>query len=206
MRRLRFANWLWVALAASAAWGAGERPVVTLRADVTVATPDVSLGQVADVQGAEADMAAKLAAVSLSSAPLPGGSRAIAADYVRLRLRRFGLDPAQLYLVGETVTVHRAGPAQSPAAGTSATTPSLATVAPTEPPLVRRGQLVEAEVRCGGVAVRAAAHACSDARAGEMVELRLDPGACRIMGRVMGPGKTLTIIAGPATARLENTP
>ncbi len=192
---------LCLALAPACARADGERATVTLRAEATVNTPEVALAQVADVTAAGAEVAAKLAAVSLSSAPVPGGSRVIPADYVWLRLRRFGFEPAQVELVGEAVTVHRTG-----GAGTVSVAAASPTPVATATPVVRRGQSVETEVRCGGVAVRAAGFACGDAGVGDMVEVRMAQGSRRLIGRVAGPGQVLLIIPGPTAAYAERVP
>jgi hypothetical protein len=163
------------------------QPIVTLRPQAAVSTAEVLLGQVADIQAAP-ELVARLQAVSLSSSPLPDRTRSIDAGYIRLRLRRFGFDPAQVELRGAAVVVSRSG--------TPKALPTEATADPTtaQPALVRQGQLVDVEVRCGGVAVRTAAVACRDGAAGELIDLRLEKLNRKVPARVTGPGRVVLTI------------
>lgn len=158
------------------------KPVIVLHEQVTLDTAEVALQQVATVQlpeGAEA-----LPVISLGSAPVPGCSRRISADYLRLRLRRYGLRPEQLDLRGEAVLVHRVGgPAPAPArpsAGTSAAEP----VAALPPRTIRRHQAVEVHLRCGGVMVHTTGQASSAAAEGELLTVNLAATRRTLTGRV----------------------
>ena len=78
---------------------APEAPlVVNLRPESTVRGPEIRLGEIAEIQGGEADMVERLRAVEVGRAPLPGLSRALDPAYLKARLRLAGVDPASLVL------------------------------------------------------------------------------------------------------------
>jgi hypothetical protein len=180
---------LLMALAATTVLAQDPQPIVTLRADAAVATTEVLLGQVADIQ-AGPEITARLQAISLSSSPLPDRTRAITAGYIRMRLRRFGFDPGQVDLRGETVVVRRTG---TPEVAVEGARPEATS---NQPALVRQGQLVDVEVRCGGVTVRTAGVACRDGAAGELIDLRLEKLNRTVPARVTGPGRATLMISG----------
>jgi flagellar basal body P-ring formation protein FlgA len=72
--------------------------VVNLRPESTVRGPEIRLGEIAEVQGGEAEMAERLRAVEVGRAPLPGLSRTLDPAYLKARLRLAGVDPASLVL------------------------------------------------------------------------------------------------------------
>lgn len=193
LARTTLALALLIAAPAAAAVSADEpQAVVTLRAEASVATADVLLGQVADIQ-ATSEMTARLHGVSLSSSPLPDRTRSIEAGYIKLRLRRFGVDPAQVDLRGETVVVHRSGMPQIATAQAAAE--ATADTASPQPALIRQGQLIDVEVRCGGVIVRTTGVACRDGAAGELIDLRLEKLNRKLPGRITGAGRVLLTIS-----------
>jgi flagella basal body P-ring formation protein FlgA len=63
---------------------------VHLNAQATVKGQVVHLGDVARIAGSEAS---RLSGVELGPAPLPGYSRSLSADYIRIRLKQQKLDP-----------------------------------------------------------------------------------------------------------------
>lgn len=70
----------------------------------------IRLGDLARVDGSDAGWVRELRGLVVGSAPLPGRTRVITRDYVRLRLRQFGLEPDRLSFGGaERVRVHRRG-------------------------------------------------------------------------------------------------
>jgi hypothetical protein len=180
------------------------RPVVVLRAEATVDAAEVLLGQIADVQ-ATPELSARLAQVSLGSGPLAGGQRTIEAGYVKLRLRRFGIDPAGVDLQGERVTVSSAKAASerpapqagtpSPGTRTGASAAVGSSSANAQPPTIKRSQLVEVLVQCGGVVIHANGRAMADAATGEWVKVVLDGTNRSLVARVTGPGETTCLIA-----------
>lgn len=165
---------------------------VTLRSSAEVDTPEVLLAQVAEI-GAASDMARALAAVSLGSSPVPGGSRRIESGYVILRLRRHGINCRQVEVRGDGVTVARLETAL-PQATPTAADPGAARAQDPAPPLVRRGQLVEVRVQCGGVAVTATGTASGDAGLGELVAVRLPMNTRPLVARVTGPARAVFLI------------
>ena len=78
-----------LAAVASASWGA---PSVRLLPEATVKAAAMRLGDIAVIK-ADTLTAARLKAVEVGPAPLPGKSRPVGADYVRIRLRQARLDP-----------------------------------------------------------------------------------------------------------------
>jgi hypothetical protein len=195
---------VWVAsaiLAALAGHAQEARPVVVLRVECMVAGPEVLLGQVADLQ-ADAELAAKLAAISLGSAPVAGTPRRIETGYIKLRLRRYGIDPGTLTIQGEAVTVRREATAQPKppqAVGPGLESPSHEPEATDGLVLVKRGQLVEVLVQCRGVCIHTAGVAGRDAGLGELVDLRLEKTGRKLVGRVDGPGRAVVALtAGPS--------
>jgi flagella basal body P-ring formation protein FlgA len=72
--------------------------VVTLRPESKVRGPEIRLGEIAEVQGGDADMAERLRAVEVGRAPLPGLSRTLDPAYLKARLRLAGVDLASLVL------------------------------------------------------------------------------------------------------------
>jgi flagellar basal body P-ring formation protein FlgA len=78
---------------------APEAPlVVNLRPESTVRGPEIRLGEIAEVQGGEAEMVERLRAIEVGRAPLPGLSRTLDLAYLKARLRLAGVDPASLVL------------------------------------------------------------------------------------------------------------
>lgn len=70
---------------------------LTLREQAFVQGPEVRLGDVADITGANAEV---LAAITLSPAPQPGQSKRLQSSLIQARLRRAGVDPAGVELRG----------------------------------------------------------------------------------------------------------
>lgn len=66
----------------------GQTPlIVSLRAESTVGGPEVRLGEIADIQGDDADLTERLRAVEVARAPLPGLTRTLDLNYLKARLR-----------------------------------------------------------------------------------------------------------------------
>lgn len=171
-----------------AGWAQVARPLITLHEQaLTVDTPEVRLDQVAVIQ-APAELAPRLGTVTLGSRPVPGTARRISGDYIRLRLRRFGIDPAQVNLQGEGVTVR----AERPSISSTGELLAEATIQPEF--AVRRGQVVEVQVRCGGVLVRTTGIASRDGRVGELLPLRLERTGLNATGRALESGRVTLLI------------
>lgn len=170
--------------------------VIVLRPEALVEpAAEVRLGQIADIQ-APPERHARLAEVSLGSAPIPGTTRPISAGFIALRLRRFGFNPADIQLQGETVLVKSAvpvalapkGSASSFAWQGAATPASLRCENAPEPVLIRRGQYVELQVQCGAVTVIATGRAEREGRPNELIPVRLEKTGRTVLARVLGPG------------------
>jgi len=81
---------------------------VRIAPEAVVHTDEISLGDIAAVEGDEA-LAHRLRQVKLGPAPLPGGSQQIDPGYLRLRLGELRLDPSRVRLsIPEQVLVTRA--------------------------------------------------------------------------------------------------
>lgn len=75
---------------------------------VEIDSASVVLGQLARVTGADQDLTRQLEGVMIGRAPLAGNSRTISRDYVLLRLRQSGYDPAFLTIKApEKITLSR---------------------------------------------------------------------------------------------------
>ena len=75
-------------------------PAGGIRLDIApaamVSGPQVLLGDVAAVTCDDAQAAAKLRAIPVASAPMPGKSRPLDSQYIKVRLRQHGFDPQQV--------------------------------------------------------------------------------------------------------------
>lgn len=181
-----------LAALADVAGAADVSALVSLHASAEVDTPEVLLAQVAEIEAAP-ELARALAAVSLGSAPVTGSSRSIESGYVILRLRRYGINCSAVTVRGEGVTVTRPAAALAHEASSTPVPADPKALAP-EPPLIRRGQLVEVRVQCGGVAVTASGVASGDAGMGELVAVRLPNNARPLVARVTGRGRAVFLI------------
>ena len=75
-----------------------ERIIIQGLSSVTIDGGFVRLGDIATVQGPDGQAVKRLRKIEIAKAPLPGKSRGIDADYVRLRLRQYGVDLNRLDL------------------------------------------------------------------------------------------------------------
>ena len=81
---------------------------LTLKEAVVVDQDAVRLSDIADLSGAEPSQRKTLGAIVVTSAPLPGKTRFVGIDYVRIRLRQAGIDTASLFFNGpEDVRITR---------------------------------------------------------------------------------------------------
>jgi len=81
---------------------------ISIRDKVEIDSANVVLGQLARVTGADQALTRQLEEVMIGRAPLAGDSRTISRDYVLLRLRQAGHDPAHLTIEApEKVTLSR---------------------------------------------------------------------------------------------------
>jgi len=73
---------------------------IFLRPEAEVRGPDIRLGEVAEIACAETGPQRRLEGLVIGKAPLPGRSRNISADYVRLRLRQLDIEAERMVLGG----------------------------------------------------------------------------------------------------------
>lgn len=76
---------------------AAKADTLVLKEQAFVRGPEVHLGDIADIQG---DQAETLASISLGSAPQPGESKRLLAALVESRLRRAGIAPGEVEVSG----------------------------------------------------------------------------------------------------------
>ncbi|MBW2359225.1 MAG: hypothetical protein JRF21_11320 [Deltaproteobacteria bacterium] len=68
----------------------------------------ILLGKIAHIRGEDPELVHKLWAIVIGKAPLPGKSRQIDEDYVKIRLKQNGIDLSQIRLqVPEKIEVSR---------------------------------------------------------------------------------------------------
>ncbi|MGA9264300.1 MAG: hypothetical protein WBV95_20225, partial [Desulfobacterales bacterium] len=73
---------------------------IILRPEAEVLGADIRLGEVAEIACAETELQRRLEGLVIGKAPLPGRSRPITADYVRLRLRQLDIGADRMVLGG----------------------------------------------------------------------------------------------------------
>lgn len=87
---------------------------IILRPEAEVQGPDIRLGEVAEIACAENKLQRRFEGLVIGKAPLPGRSRNITADYVRLRLRQLDIGVDRMVLGGaERIEVSLPGVAVS---------------------------------------------------------------------------------------------
>ena len=92
----------------TAAYAAGQIRV-TLREKVTIEKDVVRLRELADVSGMPESAASSLAMAEVATSPLPGQSRFVSLDYIRIRLRNAGFDTDTIHFLGtQDVQISRA--------------------------------------------------------------------------------------------------
>jgi flagella basal body P-ring formation protein FlgA len=73
---------------------------IFLRPEAEVRGPDIRLGEVAEIARAGTELRHRLEGLVIGKAPLPGRSRSISADYVRLRLRQLDIAEERMVIGG----------------------------------------------------------------------------------------------------------
>ena len=74
------------------------RAVLTAKAITEIDSPRIRLGQIVKIDAAPGELAERLARIEIGRSPLAGQTRAISREYILLRLRQSGIDPAGLDL------------------------------------------------------------------------------------------------------------
>jgi hypothetical protein len=169
------------------AWAVPPVDSVELRPAATVSAGAVLLADIAVIEPPAA--AGELATVEIGPAPLPGGSREFAAGYVRLRLRKAGVDLKGVAFRGaERVSVSRQAPPpvasvaaaepSEPARQTADAAPTPATAdellpPPAAPVQVRRGTICRLVLSTGGLSVEALGELMMPCAVGQIGKFRV---------------------------------
>jgi flagella basal body P-ring formation protein FlgA len=83
---------------------------VTLREEASIKGAEIPLGSIAAVSGGDSEARSKFERVTVGQSPIPGGSRTVDLDTVKLRLRQARLDVAGVTFAGaDRVAVSRVG-------------------------------------------------------------------------------------------------
>ncbi len=166
--------------------GITPRASLVLRELVSLDTPEIGLAQVAVITGPE-DMVSVLERVSLGSAPVPGGSRTVAVAYIRLRLKRYGVDPGAVDIQGAAVTVQRT----CTVSDRSSTRPPAISEdpVPSLPPDIQRNDEVQVAVQCRGVTVALVGRALQDGGPGDVIRVQIPQTSRTVEATVIGPGR-----------------
>ena len=159
-------------VAMSGAYGA----TVELAESARIAGDSIELGAVATVSGSDEEVAL-LAGLDLGPAPLPGQSRILSLGYLKMRLRRWGVNAGEITFAGAAqVRVNRPVAVVAVATQdteTAAQTSVAQTPAQPWPVIVKRGSMVRLRVTCGAVSVLAGATTLEDAEVGAVVKMRV---------------------------------
>lgn len=159
---------------------AAETATITLEESVEVTGKRITLDELAEIVG-PAQEAEALGTVDVGPAPLPGRDRGLTVGYLKMRLRRGGIDCWAVTFDGaERVQVHRR-PEVTPAAdGEQASDAEgdaeagAATAPAPKPIVVERRSRVHLAVVCGAVRILAEATTLEDAVVGEMARMRVE--------------------------------
>jgi len=93
-------SWIVIPLALAASAMALPCSAAAISLDIAPAAlvkgPQVTLGDIAVVRCEDQGAAAKLQAITIGCAPMPGKSRPMNSTYIRVRLRQHGFDPDQI--------------------------------------------------------------------------------------------------------------
>lgn len=148
---------------------------VELAESAQIVGGSIELGAVAIISGSNEEVAG-LAGLDLGPAPLPGQSRVLSLGYLKMRLRRWGVNASEIAFTGAG-QVRVSSPAIVVAVATENTQPVTQTgVAQTlapPPVIVKRGSMVRLRVTCGAVSVVAGATTLEDAAVGAAVKMRV---------------------------------
>lgn len=179
-----------LALALASA-GAGRAATIELAERAQVAGTDIRLGHLGAVRG-PADEAEALRTVIIGPAPLPGGERTLSVGYLKLRLRRAGINCNSVRFTGAAQVLVSRPPALRPAEAISPIAAGLGEIAnPTPGPVVPRGSAVRLVLDWGALRVTADATTLDPAAVGAFVRLRLAHGGETVTARLVALGEAL---------------
>ncbi len=166
--------------------------VIELHETVVVTGDRIVLGDLGEISDADEE-AQTLAGVDIGPAPLPGRDRTLTVGYLKMRLRRRGIDCADLTFAGARAVLVRAAVPMPRSAAGDASTDGLSPRAVARPPaiVVPRGAAVQVTVVCGAVRVTADAVTLEEATVGGMVRLRIEQTRETVTARLVGPTAAL---------------
>jgi hypothetical protein len=181
-RRRALAEMLLLLLTAAALHAESVAPTaITLRPTVQVSAATVLLSDVAQVTPAEAAQA--LAGAELGPAPTPGTARTFTAGYVKVRLRRAGVNLRATVFQGEQCMVSRAAgsSAQAPVSTMSGSEAAAGAMSPD----VRIGGKVTLVVRLGGLQITTEAEALNACVVGQEALFRVRDTRATVKARLL---------------------
>lgn len=160
---------------------------IELRESASVEGRQIMLAEIAD------EVPEALAEVDLGPAPLPGDSRRVSVGYVKMRLRRAGVDCSALVFRGpDEVEVHRMA---LPAVPLASADDEAEDIAPGEQQQravpVRRGSRLHLTVIRGAVVIGAEAVLLEDATTGAMARLRVEQTRETVVARIVREAEAL---------------
>ncbi|MFW5866641.1 MAG: hypothetical protein ACOCX2_02420 [Armatimonadota bacterium] len=175
---------------------AADAPSVTveLRESVAVEGDTLRLAQLAQI--APSDRAEALGAIAVGPAPLPGRSRRVSLGYLKMRLRRSGVECSGIEFTGaDAVEVRRAplpGVTRRQAQGeiVAADPPGARQSDQTQPPApvaVERGTRVRLTVVCGAVSIGAEATLLEAAVVGGPAKMRVEQTRETVVAQIVQP-------------------
>ncbi len=172
--------------------GPCDLAVVTLHEEALIEGRRIELGEVAKVVG-EGKQAEALAATDIGPAPLPGSSREVSVGYVKMRLRRAGVDCGRLRFEGaEEVRVRcRAVAVSADADGEQPGSVAGSQQARSEAVEVPRGTRVRLAVICGAVRIVADAVTLEDATVGMRAKMRVEQTRQTVVAELTGSTEAL---------------
>ena len=153
--------------------GAAHCATVELAESAQIAGDNIELGAVATVSGSDEEVA-RLAGLDLGPAPLPGQSRSLSLGYLKMRLRRWGVNAGEITFAGAAqVRVSRPAAVVAVAIGDTDDVAQTGVAQAPPPVIVKRGSMVRLRVTCGAVSVIAGATTLEDAAVGAVVKMRV---------------------------------
>lgn len=180
--------------------------VVELRESAHLDEERIVLGRVAEIEAVAAPtgeaaeegvpLTELLAEIDLGPAPLPGDSRRLTAGYIKMRLRRSGVNCGDLTFEGaDAVRVHRPAPTAPEAAASVEGEDAQGGAVEAPPPVeVRRGARLHLTVAHGAVVIGAEATLLEDAVVGGRARLRVHQTRETVIAQIVGP--TEAVIRG----------
>jgi hypothetical protein len=192
-RACRVAAWIVAAAWLACSLRACADTVVTLKEAAEIDSERIELGALATVTAPEADKQ-MLQMLDVGPAPLPGRSRVLTLGYLKMRMRRWGVDPESVVFAGAAgVEVSRPAPIALPAApDAEQVSPDPVAPAP-EPQVVKRGAKLQLVVVCGAVRVVAEAQTLEDGQVGQPVKMRVEQTRQTVWG-TLASATTATLV------------